>query len=164
MSADRTFKFLSAATVLVSVSAPDEATARAYLAQASGEQLEVSVATRDGHQVADVQLSDDEPDLFLVDGEEPGAGCLAKECDGYLVYGRCTAARCPGACRNEDCLNRNTEDGAECATCAQRRADHQAGSHKNGGNAACASCREAVTDAGMPGQRDNRSPGSPDTH
>ncbi|MFD6935249.1 hypothetical protein ACFWAP_03705 [Streptomyces goshikiensis] len=164
MSANRTFQFLSAATVLVSVEAPDETTARQLLARAGGEQLPVSVTTRGGHGIVDLQLTDDEPDLFQVDGAEPGIECLAKKCDGYLIRGRCTATVCPRACRNEDCWNRTEDDHSECGACAERRADHAAGKHQNGGNAGCAACREAVRNAGMPGQRDNSSPDAPDTH
>ncbi|MFF4292132.1 hypothetical protein ACFY0N_00580 [Streptomyces vinaceus] len=164
MSANRTFQFLSAATVLVSVEAPDEATARRLLVQAGGEQLPVSVTTRAGHRIVDLQLTDDSPDLFQIDGVEPPAECLAEKCDGFLLNGRCTEANCPRACLNEDCLNRTDEDRSECGACAERRADHEAGEHRNGGNADCAACRQAVTDAGVPGQRDNRSPDSPDTH
>ncbi|KPI33312.1 hypothetical protein OV450_1400 [Actinobacteria bacterium OV450] len=164
MSATRTFQFLSAATVLVTVEASDEVAARALLARAGGEQLEVEVVSRDGHRIVDLQLTDDDPDLFQVDGEEPGAACLARGCAGYLVHGRCTAPRCPLACLNEDCWNRTENEGVECGACAQRGADHAADKHRNGGNASCAACRQAVTDAGMPGQRDNRSPDSPDNH
>ena len=90
MSAARTFKFLTLATVIVEVQAVDEDAARAAFAVACGEEIRLDATTRAGHRVADLHLLDDSPELFQVQGEDPLTECGETGCDGFLVAGQCT--------------------------------------------------------------------------
>ncbi|MFF1678350.1 hypothetical protein ACFVYG_20210 [Streptomyces sp. NPDC058256] len=115
-SEDRSFTFLATASVLVTIKGSNELTARAAYALINGEEFSIDFTTRAGHQLHDLTLEHDTPELHEVDGEVPIEPCPRRGCVGYVVNDRCTVAECPATTPEEDGPERadaERDDGTE---------------------------------------------------